>query len=152
MLDFGLSALITDLNGLPVAAASGDTSMQQDETASLLSQTAIIMGTLPYLSPEQARGRPLDQRSDIWSFGCILFEMLTDKSLFTGQDPVETLSNILKMEIPWEALPADTPENLRWLLEKCLRRDVQRRLPDIRAARIDLEDICLLYTSDAADE
>lgn len=145
VLDFGLSALITDLNGLPVAAASGENSMQQDETASLLTQTAIIMGTLPYLSPEQARGHPLDQRSDIWSFGCVLFEMLTGKSLFTGQDPVETLSNILKMEIPWEALPADTPENLRWLLEKCLRRDVQRRLPDMGAARIDLEDILLQW-------
>jgi len=145
VLDFGLSALITDLHGLPVAAASGDTSMQQDETASLLTQTAIIMGTLPYLSPEQARGRPLDQRSDIWSFGCVLFEMLTGKILFTGQDPVETLSNILKMEIPWEALPADTPKNLRWLLEKCLRRDVQRRLPDMGAARIDLEDILLQW-------
>ena len=101
------------------------------------------MGTLPYLSPEQARGRPLDQRSDIWSFGCVLFEMLTGKCLFQGQDPVETLSNTLKAEIPWETLPQETPEKVRWLLEKCLRRDLQRRLPDIGAARLDLADTLL---------
>ena len=120
VLDFGLSALITDLYGLPVEPAAGEETLPEKTSASLLTQTAVIMGTLPYLSPEQARGRPLDQRSDIWSFGCVLFEMITGKCLFQGQDPVETLSNILKMEIPWEALSADTPENLRWLLEKCL--------------------------------
>jgi serine/threonine protein kinase len=143
VLDFGLSALITDLHGLPVEPAVGEETLPEKTSASLLTQTAVIMGTLPYLSPEQARGRPLDQRSDIWSFGCVLFEMLTGKCLFQGQDPVETLSNILKAEIPWETLPPETPKKVRWLLEKCLRRDFQRRLPDIGAARLDLEDTLL---------
>jgi len=143
VLDFGLSALITDLHGLPVEPAVGEETLPERTSASLLTQTAVIMGTLPYLSPEQARGRPLDQRSDIWSFGCVLFEMLTGKCLFQGQDPVETLSNTLKAVIPWETLPQETPAKVRWLLEKCLRRDLQRRLPDIGAARLDLADTLL---------
>ena len=92
------------------------------------------------MSPEQATGQPIDKRTDIWSFGVVLFETLTGKRLFTGRSISDVLAGVLKTEPDWNALPAATPPAIRTLLRRCLTRDVKRRLQDIGEARIALED------------
>src|SRR6185295_19313706 len=98
----------------------------------------VILGTAAYMSPEQARGKPVDRRADIWAFGCVLFEMLTGKQAF---DPGETVSDavaaILTKVPDWSALPAETPPHIRTLLRRCLQKDLQKRLPHIGIARIE---------------
>ena len=101
----------------------------------------VILGPAAYMSPEQARGRKVDRRGDIWAFGCVLYEMLTGRQTFPNEESVsDTLAGILKGEPAWDALPADTPPKIRTLLERCLRKDVRRRLPDIGEARIEIEE------------
>ena len=93
------------------------------------------------MSPEQARGRPLDRRTDIWAFGCVLFEMLSGRRPFADEETVsDTLASILKGEPAWDALPAETPPRIRALLERCLRKDPHRRLSHIAEARIVIEE------------
>jgi serine/threonine-protein kinase len=98
------------------------------------------MGTAAYMSPEQARGKPLDRRTDIWSFGCLLYEMLTGRRCFGGETASDTLAKILEREPDWSALPRETPETIRTLLRRCLEKDPRRRLRDIGEMRIALED------------
>ena len=86
------------------------------------------MGTAPYMSPEQARGHEVDRRTDIWSFGCIVYEMLTGTRAFYGPTPADTIVAVLSAEPDWTALPADTPDGLRALLQRCLQKDVRNRL------------------------
>jgi Tol biopolymer transport system component len=105
-----------------------------------MTQVGIILGTAAYMSPEQARGKPVDKRTDIWAFGCLLFEMLTGRRAFVGEDVSETLATILKSEPDWMALPATTPPTIRSLLRRCLQRDAERRLRDISDARFQIED------------
>ncbi len=92
------------------------------------------------MSPEQARGRAADARSDIWAFGVVLFEMLSGQRVFKGDDVADTLAAVLRAEPPWAALPADTPPSIRRLLRRCLQRDVRRRLQHIGDARLELAD------------
>jgi serine/threonine-protein kinase len=99
-----------------------------------------ILGTAAYMSPEQARARPLDKRSDIWSFGCVLYEMLARKRAFAGETITDCLSAVLSREPDWDALPAETPPHLRGLLRRCLQKDPQKRLRDIGDARLELEE------------
>ena len=101
----------------------------------------VILGTAPYLSPEQARGKPVDRRTDIWSFGCVLFECLTRAMAFRGETVSDTISLILTTEPDWSRLPKDTPAALLALLKRCLVKDPRRRLRDIGEARLTLEDI-----------
>jgi len=103
-------------------------------------QPGHIIGTPAYMSPEQARGKPIDKRSDIWSFGCVLYEMLTGKVLFIGDTVSDTLANILKTEPDFEPLPAGTPANIRVLLRRCLEKDPSHRLHDIADARIEISE------------
>jgi serine/threonine-protein kinase len=98
-----------------------------------------LLGTAAYMSPEQARGKPLDKRSDVWSFGCIVFECLTGTRPFKGKDVGETLAAILKDEPDWGRLPLDTPPQVRWLLRKCLAKNLKGRLRSIGDAQLDLE-------------
>ena len=100
----------------------------------------MILGTAAYMSPEQARGKPVDARTDIWAFGCVLFEMLTGRRAFMGDDVSETLATVLKGEPDWRALPAATPAPIRSLLRRCLQRDPKRRLRDIADARFQIDD------------
>ena len=100
----------------------------------------VILGTAAYMSPEQSRGEAVDKRTDIWAFGCVLFEMLAGRSVFAAASITETLSEVLKTEPDWQHLPADTPEGVRRLLRRCLTKDRARRLADIRDAQLDLED------------
>ncbi|MGH9365688.1 MAG: protein kinase domain-containing protein, partial [Thermoanaerobaculia bacterium] len=99
----------------------------------------VILGTVEFMSPEQARGKPIDKRTDIWAFGCILFEMLSGKRAFSGETVSDILAAILDREPVWSALPARTPERIRELLHKCLEKDPGRRLRDAGDARLELE-------------
>ena len=105
-----------------------------------MTKPGVILGTAAYMSPEQATGRPVDKRADIWAFGCILYECLTAGRAFTGETITETLAAILKGEPDWSALPASTPGITRFLLRQCLQRDPARRLRDIADARLQIAE------------
>jgi serine/threonine protein kinase/Tol biopolymer transport system component len=109
---------------------------RKDETAMTLE--GVIVGTVTYMSPEQARGKPVDKRTDIWAFGCCLYESLAGKAPFEGDTVSDTLSAILEHDPDWEALPDSTPANIRVLLRRCLEKDPNRRLHDIADARIEI--------------
>jgi hypothetical protein len=99
----------------------------------------LILGTAAYMSPEQARGKPVDKRADIWAFGVVLFEMLTGRTLFAGETVSDVLAGVLAREIDWRMLPASTPAHVRRLLARCLERDPRQRLRDIGDARHELD-------------
>ena len=101
----------------------------------------VIMGTAAYMSPEQARGRVVDRRTDIWAFGVVLFRMLTGGTTFDGETVTDTLARILEREPEWEQLPADTPAPLRQLLQRCLTKNLKNRLQSIGEARILIQDL-----------
>ena len=100
-----------------------------------------MIGTAPYMSPEQARGAPVDRRTDIWAFGCVLFEMLTGRLAFDGNTRSDIVAGILEREPDWATLPADTPAAVRRLLRRCLEKDQRRRFRDIGDIKLELEDI-----------
>ena len=100
----------------------------------------MILGTAAYMSPEQARGQPVDKRTDIWAFGCVLFEMLTGATTFARPTATDTLAAVVGVDPDWASLPADTPAGIRRLLTRCLQKDARRRLHDIADVRIELED------------
>ena len=113
----------------------------------------MILGTAAYMSPEQARGKPVDKRADIWAFGCVLYEMLTSRSAYAGDTISDTIARILEREPDWRALPAATPPTITRLLRRCLDKDPKRRLHDIADARIEIEDVvsgALLSSAEAA--
>ena len=133
VLDFGL-AKVDDTSVLSDSSHSPTLSLMH-------SAAGVILGTAPYMSPEQARGKPVDRRTDIWSFGCILYEMLAGQRAFAaGETTSDTLAGVLTREPDWSALPADTPPRIRRLIELCLRKDVRRRLRDIGDAHIEIVD------------
>jgi predicted Ser/Thr protein kinase len=101
----------------------------------------VILGTAGYLSPEQARGKPVDRRTDIWSFGCVLYESLTGKLAFDGETVSDTIAKILERDVDWNALPKNTPPRVTELLHRCLEKDARKRLRDIGDARLALEEV-----------
>src|SRR3990172_3639577 len=103
-----------------------------------MTQAGIILGTAAYMSPEQARGKPVDKRSDIWAFGVVLYEMLSGKRLFDGETVSDVLAAVLTREPSWAALPATTPASARRLLRQCLERNPKNRLHAIADARLPL--------------
>jgi serine/threonine-protein kinase len=125
VLDFGL------------AKPSASEDKKSDVTAT---QPGRIIGTPAYMSPEQARGKPADHRTDIWSFGCIMYEMLTGKFPFEGETAADTLARIIERQPNWELLPNEIPENIRLLLSRCLEKDPARRLGDIADTAIEIRD------------
>jgi serine/threonine protein kinase/Tol biopolymer transport system component len=131
VLDFGL-AVVTP-------AASGDGRPENSPTLTMASQAGMIMGTAGYMSPEQAAGKPVDRRADIWSFGVVLWEMLTGRRLFEGETISHTLADVLRAPIDLGQLPRETPEPVRALLQRCLDRDARTRLRDIGEARVMIE-------------
>jgi eukaryotic-like serine/threonine-protein kinase len=133
ILDFGLAKV---WDGAPGALLSGTPTV----TMSQLGDRAIL-GTPAYMSPEQARGRHLDKRTDIWSFGCVLFEMLAGRTAFGGETISDTIARVLERDIEWSALPATVPARVRDLLRRCLQKDPNRRLRDIGDARIELDEL-----------
>jgi serine/threonine-protein kinase len=103
-------------------------------------QAGVILGTAAYMSPEQARGKVADKRSDIWAFGCVLYEMLTGRRVFEGEDASETLAFVMAREPDWSALPADTPPAILALLRRCLDKDRRRRVGDVAAALFAIDE------------
>ncbi|HJR60978.1 MAG TPA: protein kinase [Vicinamibacterales bacterium] len=103
-------------------------------------QAGVILGTAAYMSPEQAKGRLADKRSDVWAFGCVLFEMLTGRRAFEGEDVSDTLACVLRGEPAWTALPADVPSGIRALVKGCLEKDRRARIPDISVVRFLMAD------------
>ena len=130
VLDFGLAKTVT-----------GDGSGPDLSTATM-EQTVpgLILGTAAYMSPEQARGRPVDKRTDVWAFGCVLFEMLSGRTTFVGDTVSDTIATILTREPAWDRLPDATPPEVRRLLRRCLQKDPKQRLRDIGDVRIELDE------------
>jgi len=134
VLDFGLA------KSLEGESVSGDPSMSPTLT-SAGTRAGVILGTAAYMSPEQARGRAVDRRADIWAFGGVLYEMLTGRSAFAGETTSDTLAAVLKLEPDWTLLPRGTPGALRRLLGRCLTKDPKKRLRDIGEARVLIEEV-----------
>ena len=97
-------------------------------------EAGIILGTAAYMSPEQARGLPVDKRADVWAFGVVLYELLTGKQMFTGESTTDILSAVVRADRDWSALPAATPSSIRRLLTRCVERDLKKRQPDVSFA------------------
>jgi eukaryotic-like serine/threonine-protein kinase len=133
VLDFGLAAIAEGAGRQPTDVSNSPT------LTMAATQAGVILGTAGYMSPEQAAGKPVDRRSDIWSFGVLLWEALTGKRLFDGETVSHTLADVLRAEIPFASLPPTTPPAIRLLLERCLDRDRRSRLRDIGEARIAIE-------------
>jgi eukaryotic-like serine/threonine-protein kinase len=136
VLDFGLAKI----------AASPDGSA--DETQAMGATEGLVIGTAAYMSPEQARGQVVDRRTDIWAFGCVLYEMLTGHRLFAGGGTTDTLALVFTKDPDWSELPPQVPPAIRVLLKRCLERDRQKRLGDVAAIRFALEDVASLSTAD----
>ena len=133
VLDFGLAKAMTgDATGTDIANSP---TITLEHT-----RPGVVLGTAAYMSPEQARGRPLDKRTDIWSFGAVLYECLTDRRPFEGPTTSDLVAKILEREPDWSALPAGTPPLVQLLLRRCLAKDRNKRLRDIGDARIEIEN------------
>src|SRR5262245_13526705 len=135
VLDFGLAKAFDP--GDPSSANA----MNSPTLTAQATQAGVILGTAAYMSPEQARGRSVDKRADIWACGAVLYEMLTGTRLFEGETVSDTLAAVLRQDVDIKALPASTPPALRQLLRRCLQRDPRQRLHDLADARLVLEDL-----------
>jgi serine/threonine-protein kinase len=139
VLDFGLAKLaepsaVAPTNPSPLSMSPTITS------PALISAVGVLLGTAAYMSPEQAKGKPADKRSDIWAFGCVLFEMLTGKRAFGGDDVSDALAAVIRAEPDWTGLPPNTPTSIRRLLRRCLDKERKRRLESAADGRLDVED------------
>jgi serine/threonine protein kinase len=140
VLDFGLAKL-NEPNGSNGPHVSNALSMSPTITSpAMRTGVGVLLGTAAYMSPEQAKGRPADKRSDIWAFGCVLFEMLAGTRPFDGEDITDVMVAVLSKEPDWNALPASVPASIRALLRRCLEKDRRTRVADIAAARFALDE------------
>jgi len=137
ILDFGLAKAIEPV---VTRTASASASMSPTITSPAMTQAGMILGTAAYMAPEQAKGRDVDRRADIWAFGCIVYEMLARRRAFGGDEVADTLAAVVLREPDWTALPPATPAGLRRLLRRCLAKNVNDRLHHIGDARLDLLD------------
>jgi Tol biopolymer transport system component len=134
VLDFGLAKAVQ-------GEAENAEIYNSPTISQMATQAGVLLGTAAYMSPEQAKGKPVDRRADIWAFGCVLYEMLTGKMAFRGDTVTETLAAVLRNEPDWSLLPAATPIRVRVLLQRCLQKDPKQRLRDIGDARISLDEV-----------
>src|SRR5262249_4210752 len=134
VLDFGLAKAMDPTGSRP------DMSQSPTITTPAMTQAGMILGTAAYMSPEQAKGRPVDKRSDVWAFGCVLYEMLTGRRAFEGEDVSETLAAVLRGEPDWTAVPRNLPASTRLLLQRCLVKDRQQRVADLSTVRFVLTE------------
>ncbi len=130
VLDFGLAKALD-----PATGASGPQANSPTITTPAMTQAGLILGTAAYMSPEQAKGRVVDKRSDVWAFGCVFYEMLTGRRAFDGEDVTDTIAAVVRGEPDWNALPSDTPPQIRLLLRRCLEKDRQAHGSRISASR-----------------
>jgi eukaryotic-like serine/threonine-protein kinase len=151
VLDFGLAKAVDQGSGTR-DQGSGGTANSPTITTPAMTMQGVILGTAAYMAPEQAKGKFVDRRADIWAFGCVLYEMLTGARTFPGADVSDTLVSVLRDDPRWAALPADTPPHIRRLLRRCLHKDPRKRLPHIGAARIELSDDSDVATAGAPAE
>jgi serine/threonine protein kinase len=131
VLDFGLAKI-------SAAASGGANSFRA--TAPAVSTPGVILGTAAYMSPEQAKGQEAGRTSDVWAFGCVLYELLTGRRVFEGLTAGEILGEVLKSEPDWGALPDESPESIRRLLRRCLQKESRSRLHDMADVRLEIED------------
>ena len=138
VLDFGLAKLADAPDS---GAATPAASLSPTITSpAMMTQAGMLLGTAAYMAPEQAKGKPADKRSDIWAFGCVLYEMLTGARAFDGEDVTETLASVLRSEVDWALLPPSTPAPVMRLLKRCVEKDSRRRLKHIGDARLELDE------------
>jgi len=134
VLDFGLAKVFAD--------ESGASEPFNSPTLSLgATHAGVILGTAAYMSPEQARGKAVDKRTDVWAFGCVLYEMLAGRRAFSSDEVSDTLAFVITRDVDWDALPKDTPAAVRRLLRRCLEKDRARRMRDVGDACLDLNEI-----------
>ena len=130
VLDFGIAKM----------RAPDEAAVEASTVTTVGTRAGTLLGTAAYMSPEQARGQAVDKRSDIWAFGCVLFEMLTGQAAFAAQTISDTVARIIEREPDWSRLPSTTPANVRRLLRRCLDKDPKQRLRDIGDARVNLDE------------
>jgi serine/threonine protein kinase len=135
VLDFGLAKALD-----PTASASALDASNSPTLTAHATEIGMILGTAAYMSPEQARGKPVDKRTDVWAFGCVLYEMITGRPVFARDTVSDTIAAILEREPDWTGLPEATPASVRRLLQRCLDKDPRRRLHDIADARLEIEE------------
>src|SRR5262245_16494812 len=139
VLDFGLAKLADA--STPATTGTPPLSLSPTITSpALMTGVGVLLGTAAYMAPEQAKGRPADKRSDIWAFGCVLFEMLTGRGVFEGDGVAEVLARVLERQPDFAALPLATPPALRRLLRRCLEKDPKRRLDSAGAVRLEIDE------------
>jgi eukaryotic-like serine/threonine-protein kinase len=141
VLDFGLAKLVQEFRSAhsgegPSLSASRSPAIRSP----VVTADGVILGTAAYMSPEQAKGRAADRRSDMWAFGCVLYEMLTGRRAFDGEAVSDTLASVLRAQPDWNALPVETPPPISRLLRRTLEKDPRRRLSDMADARLEIED------------
>jgi eukaryotic-like serine/threonine-protein kinase len=141
VLDFGLAKLTT------ARASQADLSQSPTLTGAAMTGMGVILGTAAYMSPEQARGKDVDKRTDVWAFGAVLYEMLTGARAFDGEDVTEMMASVVKSTPNWAALPADVPPQVVTLIQRCLEKDRRTRIGDIAVARFLLSDRASLVAS-----
>ena len=134
VLDFGLAKSMD-----PAAGSSADATNSPTLTSPAMTQVGMILGTAAYMAPEQARGKAVDKRADVWAFGAVLFEMLTGARAFPGDDLTDTLAAVVRAEPNWTLLPPGLPSTLVVYLKRCLHKDPKQRIPDMAAMRLALE-------------
>jgi Tol biopolymer transport system component len=140
VLDFGLAKVLDA--GLAAGANQSPADLLSSPTLSVIGTRAgTILGTAAYMSPEQAKGKPVDQRTDVWAFGCVLYEMLTGSRPFFGETAADTLAAIVRADPDWSRIPADVPSRVKELLQRCLQKEPRSRLQSIGDARVLLEEI-----------
>jgi len=144
VLDFGLA------KALDPAGTSSAEVMNSPTLTARATQMGLIIGTAAYMAPEQAKGKAVDRRADIWAFGVVLFEMLSGRRAFEGDDVSEVLAGVLKLDPDWSALPADLPEPARRLLKRCLEKDPKKRLRNVAEGMLQLEDALAMPVVSAA--
>ena len=142
VLDFGLARLVATDGSVPDdrQVSPGFSESPTITSPTMLTDVGVVLGTAGYMAPEQAKGQPADKRSDIWAFGCVLFEMLAGRRAFDGNHATETMALVLTQDPDWNALPPDVPPPIRTLLKRCLERDRRTRVGDVAAVRFVLEE------------
>jgi hypothetical protein len=149
VLDFGLAKALDP----PMGSNADLTNSPTITSPAMMTGVGVLLGTASYMSPEQARGKTVDKRADIWAFGCVLYEMLTGRPAFARETVSDTIAAILEREPDWAALPATTPKPTRKMLRRCLEKDRKQRLADIADARLEIQEAQgALAGSDATEQ